>query len=150
MDLYGNEHAQGPEAYVELFRAARARGLKLKAHVGEFGGADLVERTLRALDLDEIQHGIAILSSKPLMDLVRDRGIRLNVCPSSNVALSIVESLREHPIDALVHAGIRVTINSDDKTIFGQSVSDEYLALFRAGTLSAEELEQIRVGSLRE
>ena len=148
IDLYGNEHAQQPEAYGDLFRSARRRGMKLKAHVGEFGDAALVERTLRVLDLDEIQHGVAVATSRPLVDLVKDKDIRLNICPSSNVALSVVEDLRRHPIQALVRGGVRVTINSDDKTIFGRTVTDEYQALFQAGTLTSEELESIRRESL--
>lgn len=149
IDLYGDELAQLPEAYVTLFRRAKGHGLKLKAHVGEFGDAALVERTFRLLDLDEIQHGVAAATSEPLMELIREKGIRLNVCPSSNVALSVVEDLKHHPIQSLVRKGIRVTINSDDKTIFGKTVTDEYLALFQAGTLTADELESIRMESLR-
>jgi len=82
------------------------------------------------------------------MDLIRDKGIRLNVCPSRNVALSVAEDLQHHPIRTLVQNGIRVTINSDDKTIFGKTVTEEYLGLFQAGTLTAEELEAVRVESL--
>jgi adenosine deaminase len=148
IDLYGNEYAQQPEAYVELFRSAKRLGMKLKAHVGEFGDAALVERTLRVLDLDEIQHGVAVATSTPLMNLIKDKGIRLNVCPSSNVALSVVEDLQHHPIQDLIRNRLRVTINSDDKTIFGRTVTDEYLALYRAGTLTAEELEAVRIESL--
>ena len=150
IDLYGNESAQGPEEYADLFRHAKRRGLKLKAHVGEFGDAALVKRTLEALQLDEIQHGVAAATSKPLMNLLRDKGIRLNVCPTSNVALSVVRDLQHHPIRALVRNGMRVTINSDDKTIFGMTATDEYLALYRAGTLTAKELETIRVESLSD
>jgi adenosine deaminase len=148
MDLYGNEYAQQPEAYAALFRVGKRRGLKLKAHVGEFGDAALVERTLEVLDLDEIQHGVAASTSRALMDIIKDRGVRLNVCPSSNLVLSVVSDLPRHPIRTLARNGVRVTINSDDKTIFGQTVADEYLALFQAGTLTAEELEAIRIDSL--
>lgn len=70
------------------------------------------------------------------------------MCPSSNVALSVVSDLRHHPIRELARNGIRVTINSDDKTIFGMTVTDEYMALYRAGTLAADELEAIRIESL--
>jgi adenosine deaminase len=150
IDLYGNEHRQHPEAYRDLFREAKRQGLKLKAHVGEFGDAVLVQRTLLVLDLDEIQHGTAAAASEPIMDLIKDRGIRLNVCPTSNVVLSAARDLKHHPIRTLARNGIRVTINSDDKTIFGMSVSDEYLALFQEGTLTAEELEAIRIESLAD
>ena len=150
IDLYGNEHAREPEDYAELYRRAAGRGLKLKAHVGEFGDARHVERTLRALGLHEIQHGVAAAGSTSLLNLLRTEGIRLNVCPSSNVALSAAADLAHHPIRTLVSSGVRVSINSDDKTIFGKSTTDEYLGLFRAGTLTAPELEAIRLDSLQD
>ena len=148
IDLYGNEYSEEPEAYSALYRRAKARNVKLKAHVGEFGDARHVERTIHALDLQEIQHGVAAAASKPLMDQLRRKGIRLNVCPSSNVALSIAPDLAHHPIRILIDNGIRVSINSDDKTIFGKTVSEEYLGLYLAGTLNAEELDAVRRDSL--
>ena len=148
IDLYGNEEAQPPESYRNLYKHAAARGLKLKAHVGEFGSADLVEKTLKALNLQEIQHGIAVVASAPLMRQTRNEQIRLNVCPSSNVALSVVEDLAHHPIRELIQNGIRVSINSDDKTVFGRSVSEEYLGLYQSGVATAEELDVIRLDSL--
>lgn len=150
IDLYGNEYAQEPEAYTSLYRYARDRGLKLKAHVGEFGRPVDIERTLRALALDEIQHGVSAVESKPLMNLLRQERIRLNVCPSSNVALSVSRDLAHHPIRCLVENGVRVSINSDDKTIFGKTVTDEYLGLFKAGTLDEKELNRIRLDSLKD
>lgn len=149
IDLYGNEDAQPPEAYQDLYAHAGARGLKLKAHVGEFGDPTLVERTLRALNLQEIQHGIAVAKSPSLMKQIRREQIRLNVCPGSNVALSLVESLAGHPIRELIQHGIRVSINSDDRTVFGRSVSEEYLGLYRAGAATADELDSIRLDSLQ-
>jgi len=148
IDLYGNEYAREPEEYRSLYRRAAGLGMKLKAHVGEFGDAGHVERTLRTLGLHEIQHGVAAARSRQLMGILRTEGIRLNVCPSSNVGLSVCPDLAHHQIRVLVDNGVRVSINSDDRTIFGNSVSDEYLALYRAATLSAEELAAIREDSL--
>lgn len=150
IDLYGNEDAEPPESYQGLYRHAAARGLKRKAHVGEFGDAALVEKTLRVLDLQEIQHGIAVATSAPLMKLIRIGRIRLNVCPGSNVALSAARDLAHHPIRKLIDNGVRVSINSDDKTVFGRSVSEEYLSLYKAGVATAEELDAVRVDSLQE
>jgi adenosine deaminase len=150
IDLYGNEQAREPRAYAALYRRAASRGLKLKAHVGEFGDARLMEQTLRVLGLHEIQHGVAAAGSPELVGLLRREHIRLNVCPSSNVALSVAPDLARHPIQALARSGVRVSINSDDKTIFGRSVTGEYRALFQAGTLSGAELEEIRIDSLRD
>jgi len=147
-DLYGSEDAQEPEAYAGLYALAARRGLKLKAHVGEFGSPELVERTMRVLGLHEIQHGVAAARSEPLMRTLRREGIRLNVCPGSNVALSASPDLAQHQIRTLLDNGVRVSVNSDDRTVFGRSVSDEYRALYAAGTLGAAALYTVWRDSL--
>jgi adenosine deaminase len=148
IDLYGNETAQSPSCFRESFIEARKHGLKLKAHVGEFAGTDLITKTLDILELDEIQHGIAAAGSIALMNrLCRDH-IRLNICPSSNIALGVVKDLAHHPIRILVDNGVRVTLNTDDLTIFGQSASQEYLSLYRSGLMTATELDFIRLEGL--
>jgi adenosine deaminase len=148
IDLYGNETAQPPASFRESYVEARKHGLKLKAHAGEFAGPDLISETLDVLELDEIQHGVAAAWSLPLMNrLHRDR-IRLNICPSSNVALGVAKDLAHHPIRTLVDHGIPVTLNTDDLTVFGQSVSQEYLSLFRSGIMTAAELDAIRLEGL--
>ena len=64
--------------------------------------------------------------------------------------LGRVESLAVHPIRKLYDAGVRVTINTDDILVFGQSVSEEYLNLYRAGVFTAAELDQIRQNGLSD
>ena len=149
IDMYAFEDDCAPEAVQDLYEHARSHGLKLKAHVGEFGGADEVKRTVEVLQLDEVQHGIAAAESTPVMNWLADHRMRLNVCPTSNVMLGAVADLASHPIRALYDHGVDVTINTDDLMIFGQSVSDEYLNLYRAGVFTADELEEIRIRSLR-
>ena len=148
IDLYGNETAQSPFCFRESYVEARKHGLKLKAHVGEFAGPDLMTETLDILELDEIQHGIAAARSVALMNRLRHDNIRLNICPSSNIALGVVRDLAHHPIRILVDNGIRVTLNTDDLTIFGQSASQEYLSLYRSGLMTATELDFIRLEGL--
>ncbi len=148
IDLYSTEDACAPEDVQPLYAQARAQGLMLKAHVGEFGSAEDVRRTVEALDLDEVQHGIAAADSPDIMRWLAERGVRLNVCPTSNVMLGVVPEIKDHPIRRLYDHGVAVTVNSDDLTVFGQSVSDEYLNLYRAGVFTAEELDGIRVAAL--
>ena len=78
------------------------------------------------------------------MRFLADNRIQLNVCPSSNVMLGYVKDYRDHPIRVLVENGVRVTINTDDLLIFDSSIENEYLKLYCAGTLSAEQLDEIR------
>ena len=148
IDLYSTEDACAPEDVQPLYAQACAQGMLLKAHVGEFGSAEDVRRTVEVLDLDEVQHGVAAGDSTDVMRWLADRGVRLNVCPTSNVMLGVVAELSDHPIRRLYDHGVAVTVNTDDLTVFGQSVSDEYLNLFRAGVFTAEELDGIRVAAL--
>jgi len=148
IDLYDHQHACAPEEVAPLFAKAGAAGMKRKAHVGEFGGAAEIRRTVELLELDEVQHGIAAAESVEVMRWLAANRIRLNVCPTSNVMLDAVSHLAAHPIRLLHDNGVAVTINTDDPMIFDQSVTDEYRNLYRAGVFSATELDGIRRASL--
>lgn len=148
IDMYAYEDDCEPETVRWIYEKAQAVGMKLKAHVGEYRGADEVKRTVEVLHLDEVQHGVAAAESTAVMNWLADHHIRLNVCPTSNVMLGAVADLESHPIRALYDHGVDITINTDDLMIFGQSVSDEYLNLYRAGVFTADELEEIRRRSL--
>ena len=150
IDLYDHQEACAPEAVEPLYAKARAAGMKLKAHVGEFGGAEEIRRTVELLELDEVQHGIGAAESVEVMRWLAGNRIRLNVCPTSNVMLDAVPDMAGHPIRHLFDNGVPVTVNSDDPMIFDQSVSDEYRSLYRAGVFSADELDDIRRASLED
>lgn len=143
-DLYGQELARPIEAFVPVYRRAKAAGLILKCHVGEWGTADDVFRAVELLELDEVQHGIAAADSPEVMRFLADAGVRLNLCPTSNLKLGRVARIEDHPIRRLYDAGVRVTVNSDDPLMFGSDLSEEFLLLYDAGVMTATELDEIR------
>jgi adenosine deaminase len=148
LDLSGDEGAQPIDVFEPIYRKAKAAGLRLKAHVGEWGTADDVWRAVDLLELDEVQHGIAASTSPQVMGALANAGVRLNVCPTSNVKLGRVRHLREHPIRALFDAGVAVTVATDDPLIFGCTLSGEFLGLYQAGLMTAQELDIIRLAAL--
>jgi hypothetical protein len=150
LDLSGDEMAQPIETFAPIYKTAKAKGLRLKAHVGEWGTADDVWRAVETLDLDEVQHGIAAADSPTVMQFLADHRIRLNICPTSNVLLGRVASLKAHPIRRLFDAGVKVTVNTDDALVFGAGVSDEFRSLYRAGLFTAAELDTIRQWGLED
>lgn len=149
-DMSGDEFAQPMEVFAPIYRRAKAAGLKLKCHVGEWGTADDVWRAVELLELEEVQHGIAAAESPQVMRKLADAGIRLNLCPTSNLKLGRVARMEDHPIRRLYDAGVRVTVNTDDPLMFGNGLSDEFLALFQAGVMTAAELDAIRLEGLRD
>ena len=149
IDLYGDELAQPIENFKSIYRRAKSEGLRLKAHVGEWGTADDVRRAVECLELNEVQHGISATEDPSVICFLTEHHIRLNITPSSNYLLGRVRDLKTHPIARLYRDGVDVTINSDDVLIFDSDVSKEYLRLYQSGCLTAEELDDIRKNGLK-
>lgn len=148
IDVCGGENIRPFEAFLPLYRKAERYHLIKTMHVGESGTADDVRRAVELLGLDEVHHGIGAAGSKDTMRFIADNHIQLNVCPSSNVMLGYAEDYKDHPIKTLVDNGVEVTINTDDLLIFNSSIENEYLKLYEAGTLTVEQLEEIRIRGL--
>jgi adenosine deaminase len=92
---------------------------------------------------------MSLEESTKVMEYLKEKHIRLNICPTSNIKLGRVKSYEEHPIRKLYLSGIDVTINSDDILIFDSDVSKEYLRLYQSKALTAEQLDKIRINGLK-
>jgi len=149
IDICGDELYQPIKNFAKIYRIAQSKNLILKAHVGEFGFADDVCEAVEVLCLSQVHHGISACNSQQVMRWLSKNNIQLNICPTSNIKLGIISSYKNHPIKTLYDYGIPVSINTDDMLLFNQSVSEEYLNLFRANTLSAKELNEIRLRGLK-
>lgn len=149
LDLYDDETAGSLDDFVPLYRFAEAHGLKLKAHAGELCGAERVRESVLKLNLHAVQHGVRAAESPEVAAWLAQRGTLLHLCPTSNYALGVCRSPQEHPAHRLVDQGVRVTVNTDDFTLFGASVSRELLNLQQMG-FSCEEIVRIVDNGLRE
>jgi adenosine deaminase len=125
-DLAGPEAAfPDPLLHRRAFEAARAGGLRITVHAGEWGGAAQVRRALE-VGPERIAHGAAAVDDPSLLAELRSRAICLDLCPTSNVQAGIVTSLADHPLARLHRAGVRVTLSTDDTTVSDLSLTDEY------------------------
>src|SRR5260221_269966 len=125
-DQAGQEAAfPDPMTHGRAFEAARAGGLRITVHAGEWGGAAQVRRALQ-VNPERIAHGEATSQDPALIAELRARGVCLDLCPTSNVQAGIVPSLAEHGIARLHRAGTPVTLSTDDTTISDISLTDEY------------------------
>lgn len=145
----GEEECAPIENFIPIYRKAKEAGLVLKAHIGEIGTADDIRKAVEVLELDEVHHGVAAVTSNVVMKFLADNKIRLNVCPTSNYMLGVCPSIEQHPIRKLYDKGILITVNTDDMLIFNSSVSEEFLKLYQCGLMKAEELNEIRLCGLR-
>jgi adenosine deaminase len=123
--LGGDEGRFPPELFVEAFDCARASGLHCVAHAGEAAGPNSVRAAVELLRAERIGHGIAALQDETVVELLRDRHIPLEVCPTSNdrtgVALPDGDAFERFD-----RAGCIVTIDADDPPMFGTSIQSEY------------------------
>lgn len=104
------------EPHLPAFRLARDGGLGLSVHAGEWGGARMVRAAL-AVDPDRIAHGGPAIDDPALVAELIDRGIPLDLCPTSNVQAALVARIEDHPLPRLARAGVRVTLSTDDRTV---------------------------------
>ncbi|MCG8927483.1 adenosine deaminase [Lentzea sp. CC55] len=115
--------------FAAVFRAAREAGVGLVHHAGECCGAPSVAEAVTVGLADRIGHGFRALDDPEVVALLRDRAIPLEACPSSNVALGLVESVSSHPLPLLMDAGLTVTLSTDIPASTGTTLTDEYRLL---------------------
>ena len=126
LDLAGNE-AEFPAApFLGVMRAAREAGLNITIHAGEWGGPSNIRQAIEDFGAERIGHGVRVLSDAYTTDLARERGTTFEVCPTSNYQSGVVRSVAEHPLPAMLRAGLRAAIGSDDPSISGITLTSEY------------------------
>ena len=125
-DLAGPEaRFPDPLLHADAFAAARDGGLRITIHAGEWGGAAQVRR---ALDVEpqRIAHGPGAIDDPSLCRELIDRGVTLDLCPTSNWQAGVVPSIAAHPLARLHRLGVPVTLSTDDTTVSDLSLTDEY------------------------
>lgn len=140
VDLHGFEQVATEPWTASAWARLRAAGKVTKCHAGEFDGAARVREAIEVLGVTRVQHGVRAIEDPAVVRLAAERGVTFDVCPLSNVKLGIVPSIAEHPLRALVAAGVGCTVSTDDPLVFANQVSDEYLALATEGGFTRPEL----------
>jgi adenosine deaminase len=145
--LGGAEAGVDRAGFADPFARARAAGLHSVPHAGEADGPASVWAAIDRLGAERIGHGIRSVEDPVLVTALVERGITLEVCPTSNVCTRVVPSLAEHPLPALLDAGVAVTLATDDPPMFGTTLVDEYRAVVATFGLDARAVvDLVRTG----
>jgi len=145
-----NDERRGVTAeFAFAFDIARRAGLACVPHAGELLGAAAVWETLDALAPDRLGHGIRCVEDVRVLDDVVRRGVTLEVCPGSNVALGVYGAAGDVPLRQLVEAGAQVALGADDPLLFGSRLSAQYETARTTHGLSDVELAELARGSVR-
>ena len=147
--MAGAEMVGRPKDYVYSFDMAREAGLPLTCHAGEWGGPDMVADTIRDLGVGRIGHGINAVHDPKLLAEIAEKGIVLEVCPGSNVALNAVKSWAAHPIQKLRDAGVAVTVSTDDPPFFHTTMTTEFEMLAKTFGWDEEDFAAVNQTALK-
>lgn len=126
LNLAGNESEFPADPFISIFRRVKESGLAVTIHAGEWNGAQNVRQAIEELNADRIGHGIRVLDDPRVVTLARERNTPFEVCLTSNYQTGAVQNIQTHPLIRMLEAGLNVTLNSDDPSISGITLSDEY------------------------
>ena len=142
----GDELSIPTHEFRYAYLRAKSSGMRLLMHAGEVGGPEKIREAIEILGVERIGHGIAAIHDPALMDLLAERRIPLEVCPTSNLrtgALALqlhnpAATLQQHPLPQLLRHGIPVVLSTDDPAMFHTSLLGEYEIAAQMGLGEAE------------
>lgn len=142
----GDELAMPAERFRKVYDYVAQEGLHRVVHAGEIGGPEEVRDAIETLGAERVGHGIGVAGDERTMALVAERGVTLEVCPTSNLRTGALAkqlgradaSVEDHPLPKLVRRGLRVSVGTDDPAMFGCTLNGEYAVALRLGLSAAE------------
>lgn len=149
IDLAGDEENYPPALFSRALGRARDAGMGITVHAGEFAGAAGIWAAIYHLGAMRIGHGIRAVEDPSLLDCFRERGVTVEICPSSNLRLGLIPSLEAHPLNAFLEHGVRVTVNSDDPMLLGTTLSRELHLMARAHGLGPDAVLDLMANAAR-
>ena len=141
--LDSSEVGHPPSKFTAVFDRARAEGFLTVAHAGEEGPPAYIIEALDLLKVRRIDHGVRCLEDAKLVARLAKDQIPLTVCPLSNVKLRVFDTLEQHNLKRLLHAGLCVTVNSDDPAYFGGYIGENFLRCQEALDLDVDDIHAL-------
>src|SRR5712664_811575 len=143
VDLAGDEQNYPPALFARAMDLAREAGLGITVHAGEFAGPASIWTAVYQLGARRLGHGIRAAEDPELLYRLRERGVTLELCPTSNLRLGLCDSMEALPIRHLMAAGVSVTVNSDDPVLLGTDISRELEIVAKTFALTSDEVRAL-------
>ena len=140
IDLADSERDFPLRDFIPPVMKAKDAGLKVTIHTGEDTPASFVKEAIELARPDRIGHGIHAIEDRQVVELIKERGVTLEVNPWSNYLTNSVRTIEEHPLKKLFDLGVRVTINSDDPEVLETNVNNEYRIAHEILGMSLEDI----------
>ena len=128
--------------YLELSEMLKKEKFPITVHAGEWDGPERIRDAISLLHPTRLGHGVRSIEEPELVNHIKELGIVLEICPTSNLATKIYRSYEDHPVKLFYDQGVKITVNSDDPPFFNASIAGEYEVMKNLG-LSDEELKSL-------
>lgn len=148
VDLCANEDDGFCEKFIEPIKIARDYGYKVTIHAGETGIGENVFKAIELLKAERIGHGVFIKDSSKAYELVKDKNITLEICVVSNIQTKAIKNFKDHPIHKFYKDGIKVTINTDNRTVSNTNLTNEIDILVKEFDMNYEDYKNIYLNSV--
>ena len=148
IDLCASEGEGFCKKFIEPIALARGYGYRVTIHAGETGIGKNVLEAVELLGAERIGHGVFIKDCVEAYNIVKDKEITLEMCPTSNIQTKAIDAFKNHPIYNFYNDGIRVTVNTDNRTVSNTNMTKECEILLREFNITFEEYKQIYLNSV--
>ncbi|NOK60484.1 MAG: Adenosine deaminase [Chloroflexi bacterium AL-W] len=139
----GSEQREPPAQFKQVFHTARTMGFHTSAHAGEAAGAHSIWGAINALQVERIDHGTRAEEDEHLVEYLAAQCVPIEMCPLSNLPTGVVARIEDHPVRRYFERGLVVTINTDDPTMFGSSLAEEYALLEQQLGFSRDDIRTL-------
>lgn len=129
IDLAGDELHYPNYLYEYIFNKCKKLNIPYTIHSGEADGIESIRKAI-SYDTKRIGHGIRAIEDKNIIEMIKQKNITLEICPTSNLNTRVVDNIKNHPINKLYKQGIKVTINTDNRTVSNTNLNKEYKLLY--------------------
>lgn len=148
IDLAGAEDKYPLKDYIELFKIVKEKQIPYIIHAGENGDAKEVELAIN-LGAKRIGHGIHSIEDEKVLNLIKEKNILLEICPTSNVQTNSVDTYQNHPIKKLYDLNIPISINTDNSTVSNITLTQEYIKLSNYFNFTLSDYKEMNKNAIK-
>lgn len=148
VDLAGAEALYPTRDFESLFEYAKKLNVPFTIHAGEADGTDSIKSAIN-FGAKRIGHGVRSIEDETLINELIEKDILLEICPTSNIQTNVTKNYQEHPFYYLYKKGVKVSINTDNRTVSNVTLTDEYQKLAETFNLTEEDFYQINKNSIK-
>lgn len=138
-DLAGAESLYPMSEFIELFRKTKEIGMPFTLHAGECGSVQNILDSVEA-GAGRIGHGIAMKGHTQVQKELQKKGIGIEMCPISNLQTKAVESTKDYPMREFLDTGLKVTVNTDNRTVSNTTLTKELEFVQKTYGITNEEV----------